>query len=469
MGKYLKIAFRNVIMNKRRSLFIGIAIMIGTMIMLLTASMSNGLRDNMMDNSLAFFTGHVNIYGYENIRGKQLETFSEFDEPNRIILEEIEGAEAVYRISSRGKMFNPAKEVASQSVQLIGIDIDNEERFRESIIVNEGDIDSIQQLGYAIIDVSIAEKFRLNLGDNFSYEALVNSDEYGMVKNTRDFTVGAITQIPSMGMNKPVFVSIESAKNFYMNDQLEASQILIYLDNEHNSTNIAKKIETSLTNAGYEIISDDESLLERAEEGTSNDELEEDEDENSESSQSSKMIKMLRKRFGMFNEKEDGFEMNITTWQEEISFMEDMIFTIDVISMFLNVILMTIILVGITNTLFMSIRERTYEIGTIRAIGMKRNSVLVMFMLEGLILGLVGTIAGIIVGGSISLIFSTVGIYIGPSPLSVFLINNTLYFKIGLELILTVTLAVVAVSIVASLYPSYNATKLKPITAMHRD
>jgi ABC-type lipoprotein release transport system permease subunit len=146
-----------------------------------------------------------------------------------------------------------------------------------------------------------------------------------------------------------------------------------------------------------------------------------------------------------------------------------MIKTVDNISMFLNIILLTIILVGISNTLVMSIRERVYEIGTIRAIGMQKPSVLLMFMMEGIILGLFGTLIGIIVGGGISAVLSIWGIYIGPSSLSTFLVNNTLYFSISAGLFLIVLSVIVVVSALASIYPSYQAAKLKPITAMHRD
>ena len=46
------------------------------------------------------------------------------------------------------------------------------------------------------------------------------------------------------------------------------------------------------------------------------------------------------------------------------------------------------------NTMWIAIRERTREIGTLRAIGMQRRAVLRMFLLESLMLGLVGTVGG---------------------------------------------------------------------------
>jgi len=130
---------------------------------------------------------------------------------------------------------------------------------------------------------------------------------------------------------------------------------------------------------------------------------------------------------------------------------------------------MVIILMGISNTLIMSIKERTGEIGTLRAIGMQRPSVMLLFILEGIILGFFGSLIGILIGGSISLWFSFNGIYIGPSPISVFLVDNTLFFKLTFGNILSVIIFVVVVAMIASIYPSYKATKLKPVTAMQKE
>ena len=64
------------------------------------------------------------------------------------------------------------------------------------------------------------------------------------------------------------------------------------------------------------------------------------------------------------------------------------------LSFVLIVILIAIIIIGIMNTMWIAIRERTREIGTLRAIGMQRREVLWMFLLESLMLGLFATVAG---------------------------------------------------------------------------
>ena len=50
--------------------------------------------------------------------------------------------------------------------------------------------------------------------------------------------------------------------------------------------------------------------------------------------------------------------------------------------------------VGVVNAMLMSVRERTREIGTMRALGMRRSRVVRLFVLEGLALGVVSALAG---------------------------------------------------------------------------
>lgn len=470
MFKYLKIAFRNVIMNKRRSLFIGSAIAIGVIIMIVTASMSDGIRGNMMKNALAFNTGHVNIYGTQYIRGKALSKIQDLNKINNVLKKNILDAEIYYRITLIGKMYNPRKNVASRGVKLVGIDLEKEQRFKESATIIKGSIESILEKKYALIDEETARKFQLNIGDVFSVEGLIDSEEFGIVKSTSDFTVGGITQGTTLGFVANIYLNNKTVKQFYMDEKLEASKITIYIENMYEAETIANNLEDLLNDVGFTVLTRKNS------------------DEESETESNSDAIKMtgeapknaegmgpgpgggMRKMFGMFEKSDkEGLEIRITTWKEEIAFMEEMLNTVDNISLFLNIVLLAIILVGISNTLVMSIRERTYEIGTIRAIGMQKPSVLLMFMLEGMFLALLGSFIGILIGGTLSFIFSVWGIYIGPSNLSVFLVNNTLYFKLSIELILSVILVILFVSVLASLYPSYKATKLKPVTAMHKD
>ena len=71
-----------------------------------------------------------------------------------------------------------------------------------------------------------------------------------------------------------------------------------------------------------------------------------------------------------------GQKLDVTTWEDEMSFIPWTITAITWLSCMLIVILLVVIVVGIMNTMWIAIRERTREIGTLRAIGMQRGTVL---------------------------------------------------------------------------------------------
>lgn len=480
MFKYIQIAFRNVLANKRRSLFIGTAIAIGTIIMLMTASLSNGIRYNMVQNSFALFTGHVNVEGREMIREKRLFRIADYRPMTEIIKEEIPNPKIIYKTMTPGKIINK-KTGVSQRGPLLGLDIAKEDLFREFVTVLDGDLFSIQKKNYTLIEKDLADKYDLHVGEIVIFEGDVESEETGISKVQIDLTVGAIIQGMSMGggfgFGGIVRVSNDTLRDFTNFGEYEVSQISIYMDDKYASDKYADILEKRFMDEEFlnyykelykeKLISRGEYTDEKYEEyevkvkEKNRDNITQDEDTTTGGMEFDESYQV--------KEKKDGLEIRVRTWQEEISFLEEMIQTIEIVAFALNIILMTIILLGISNTLIMSIRERTGEIGTLRAIGMQRPSVLLMFIIEGIIIGLIGTIIGTIIGGGLALFFTLNGIYIGPSPISIFLVNNTLFFRLSIDLILSVIITIVAVSAIASIYPSYKATKLKPITAMHSE
>ncbi len=107
--------------------------------------------------------------------------------------------------------------------------------------------------------------------------------------------------------------------------------------------------------------------------------------------------------------------------------------------------------VSIVNTMTISVMERTREIGILKAIGSKSNEILLLFIAEATITGIVGGILGAIVGFTAGIL---VGNYIG-LPVS----TST---SLGL---LVVGFAVIT-SVLAGLYPSWQAANLHPVEAL---
>lgn len=114
--------------------------------------------------------------------------------------------------------------------------------------------------------------------------------------------------------------------------------------------------------------------------------------------------------------------------------------------------------IGIANTMYTSVLERTKEIGTLKAIGAKNNHIMILFVIEAGLFGLIGGIAGAIFGISLSyLVSSSANNYFG---------QNILAFSISLPLLIGAIMFSLVIGIVAGLIPSYQASKMKPVDAL---
>src|SRR5262249_10522585 len=154
------------------------------------------------------------------------------------------------------------------------------------------------------------------------------------------------------------------------------------------------------------------------------------------------------------------------TWEAETSFLQWTLVALNALSFLLITVLMVIISVGIVNTLWIAIRERTREVGTLRAIGMQRRRVLAMFVVEGLILGLLGTLTGVVVGLTLCLGLNALQLKV-PLALQFFLMSDTLKLAASPGGIVFAIILITGSTTLVSLFPSFLAARMKPVTAMH--
>lgn len=90
-----------------------------------------------------------------------------------------------------------------------------------------------------------------------------------------------------------------------------------------------------------------------------------------------------------------GLAVEVKTWQEMSQWYQKVRGMFDLIFLFLFVIVFIIVVMSVINTMSMAVVERTREIGTLRALGLKRRGVLLMFGIESSFLGLFGCVVGL--------------------------------------------------------------------------
>tara|TARA_R110002094_G_scaffold112564_2_gene109117 strand:+ start:109 stop:1332 length:1224 start_codon:yes stop_codon:yes gene_type:complete len=123
-----------------------------------------------------------------------------------------------------------------------------------------------------------------------------------------------------------------------------------------------------------------------------------------------------------------------------------------------------IILLGIGNTMMMSVLERTGEIGTVMALGNTRASVLRGFLLEGALLGLLGAVLGVLVALGVGQLLALAGIEMPPPP--TFARSYDAALLITPPMVLEVLLIAIVTTTLASFYPAWRASRMEIVEAI---
>lgn len=143
--------------------------------------------------------------------------------------------------------------------------------------------------------------------------------------------------------------------------------------------------------------------------------------------------------------------------------INNFISTLQIIITVFSVITVIASVFGIINTLYISVLERTREIGLMKALGMRKSSVNLLFIFEAMWIGFLGGVMGVLAGYGL-------GTLINPS------INKQLKLGEGINLLefhfqqmALLVLALMLVAMIAGLLPARKAAKLDPIEALRTE
>ncbi|MDM8522125.1 ABC transporter permease [Desulfococcaceae bacterium HSG8] len=162
-----------------------------------------------------------------------------------------------------------------------------------------------------------------------------------------------------------------------------------------------------------------------------------------------------------FKNKKGKPAFEIHTW-EKLSPFSNIAKMIDIMTVSMKIIMIAIVLISILNVMMMSVYERVREIGTMSAIGTAPGRIMGLFLAEGLSLGLISTLAGNIIGILGIYILNIYKIRYSFGRMDNLLLSPTISFS---ELV-WVSATVLLVSIFATLQPAYKASRMEPVDAL---
>ena len=158
-----------------------------------------------------------------------------------------------------------------------------------------------------------------------------------------------------------------------------------------------------------------------------------------------------------------GPNFEVQTWDELLPVLIKMTSDIQRVFYFISIAFYTVIILGIVNAMFMSVLERTREIGTMMSVGVRRQQIVLLFLAEGFILAVIGAFSGILCGYVLVFLMNRIGIPIS-APGSTFKIMMRPF--LFTDWVLMNGFLTVLFTSAISFWPAYRASRLDPVEAL---
>ncbi len=162
-------------------------------------------------------------------------------------------------------------------------------------------------------------------------------------------------------------------------------------------------------------------------------------------------------------------EVNVTDWSREYG---DFFETVRMEKLMMFILLTLIVMIAAFNTvsgLSMMVKEKQAEIAVLRTMGLSRGRVMQVFIIQGSFIGLVGTVAGVILGVPLAYnVTEVVGFF--EDVFGGRMLAGTYFDRVPSDVrlfdIIVIILVSFLISILATLYPAYRAAKVDPANAL---
>ena len=413
MGKLLIMAWRNVWRNWRRTVIAVIAIALGLTLILVFDGLLGGMDEALHGKQVRLQGGHVQVHapGYREKMNRS--PLLPLANPDALV----QAAQAQPEAVAVAQRIRTSGMVSSREgtvpVAIIGIQPEQETPAVSMVAekVAEGRYLRGDDEDVVLIGAALAKRLDVGVGDRVT---LVGRATHEQMRR-RTMTVVGLYDLDIKAIEEAqLYVSLLEAQTLYdLRDQ--ATEIGVYLQGVGQEAEVVERLQPVLP--GYEV---------------------------------------------------DAWDTLDPTIKELMA-IED-----QVMGAF-GLIILSIAGIGILNLMLMAVFERTREIGILGSMGLKRWETMVLFLLEGVLIGLLGAVSGCLLGGVIGAYLGRVGIDmmslygadLGDISAFMGLLGDRLYFRIGIDVFLQRALTVAIIAALASLYPAWQASKQEPAEALH--
>lgn len=403
----LKLALLNVIRNGRRSFMSLLAIQFGVISLIIFGGFVSAMYEGMRENLIRSQLGHIQIYK---------EGFSQYGthEPQEYLIE----AESVDKISNLLKSFPEIELVTprlnftgqlanssgrSLSVVVEGIDPDKESLLSSAVKLTRGEEFYAEDIDGALVGDGLFNALNIKIGE---YLTLMTFTSDGGI-DARDVIVSGTITTGSRELDSRLLrVNLSHAQDLMYTQGV--TRLIVLLKDTKQTTAIMETLQAEF--------------------------------------------------------KQQGLLLELRSWSQLADYYHEVVNLFNGMFDFVKIIVLFIVMLSISNTMIMVVMERTPEIGTIRAIGGTRGEVIGLFVTEAFILGIIGSLLGVIFGILIAKGITSAGIMMPTPPGS----SETYPIRIFVEYDLLFRNAIwgIGIAIVSSIYPAIKASRMVIINAL---
>ena len=412
MFNIIKIAARNLRRYQRRTILTSALITLGVVAVLLYISVTGSFKDMMVGQITDSMIGHLQIHrrGYlasidnlplnRNLNEHQVAKVKK-------ILSNVDAVESFSMRIKLGAMFSNFTETTN--IRLNAVIPEQEVKTVPLLpdrIIEGQKKDVLLQKGEILIPELISKGMKVKVGDSI---VLVANNKDGSV-NGKTFTVSGVLEGISGPGGRDGVIHLDDARELLRIDGVEISEIAIRLKSMDDLPPVFSRLKEELAS---------------------------------------------------IKDKQDKPVFELHTWEKLTPFY-NIAKMIDLMTFFIKVMLVSIVLVSIMNVMIMAVYERINEIGTISAIGTLPGKIMALFVTEGFLLGVLGTVVGTIISLISIAAVNAAEITFNFGRQSDLLLAPV----IGHGDVITIGLIVIGISVLASLQPAFKAARMDPITAL---
>ncbi|MBI5609108.1 MAG: ABC transporter permease [Deltaproteobacteria bacterium] len=406
MWNLLRIAVRNVLRNRRRTLITLAALLVGVGVMVSIRGVLNGFQASLVESVIAGQTGALQIHkkGYlQNVLAAPLT----LDLPaDAAALRKIESVAHVTAVAPRiqfAGMVNLGEETIFLALQAV----DPAREFkvcwlRRDTIFDGGRFKDGTVADAMVVTTEMDKALRDKASKTKDPPALLASDKDGQLSGENVSLVGTLA-LNGPGERKLGVVRLDVAQRL-LKMEGRATELLVAVDHIDHIPAVQRALQAAM-----------------------------------------------------------GPEYEVSTWEDIAKFVVSARDRQNAIISVIAAIFMLLMLLGVANTMLMSVLERTREIGTMMAVGVRRGRIVVLFLFEALFIGGLGGVVGSGVGYGVVLALAKRGIEVTAPGSNV---PFTIRPFVSPTYLLVVTVVAALGALGFALYPAWRASKLRPVEAL---